>query len=281
MHALDQGFHNIETDCQLSADEIPVNIHGEVLEKTTNGSGGVSSHTVDELQRLDAGSWFSSEFAGQRIPLLSEVLVLLAGAHLHLELKFKQPLLPTRVVEALRAAGYIPSAAAQLGHLQSSPAESTGRDLEGAEPRTQASDGAATSAGCRIEGRGTFGVPGLTITSFHLDQLQRSLKLLPHVRHAWLVQELDDGVLATAAAAAAAAGTAPLQLCPRANACTAEGVAAALSRGHSVRGWGVRSIEDLDRLRACGAHGCTVDWPDVARRHILENPCVGTGTASC
>ena len=41
-------------------------------------------HTADELRQLDAGSWFASEHAGQRIPLLSEVLELLAYAHLHL-----------------------------------------------------------------------------------------------------------------------------------------------------------------------------------------------------
>ena len=34
-----QGFKHIETDCQLSKDVIPVVIHNELLEKTTNGTG--------------------------------------------------------------------------------------------------------------------------------------------------------------------------------------------------------------------------------------------------
>ena len=79
---------------------------------------------------------------------------------------------------------------------------------------------------------------------------------LPLVRHAWLVQELDEGALATAAAAAAEARSSPLQLCPRANACTRGAVQAALARGHSVRGWGVRSLEVLARWGTCsGLYG--------------------------
>jgi len=30
--------------------------------------------TLAELRRLDAGSWFGSEFAGERIPMLEELL---------------------------------------------------------------------------------------------------------------------------------------------------------------------------------------------------------------
>ena len=37
-----QGFKHIETDCQLSKDGIPVVIHSEMLEKTTNGAGALT-----------------------------------------------------------------------------------------------------------------------------------------------------------------------------------------------------------------------------------------------
>ena len=30
------------------------------------------------------------------------------------------------------------------------------------------------------------------------------------------------------------------------------------------------SAQDLDHLWECGAQGCTVNWPDVARQHITE-----------
>ena len=79
------------------------------------------------------------------------------------------------------------------------------------------------------------------------------------VRRAWLVHEITDEAVATAQQHGIE------QLCPRANVCTPEAVAKAQRAGLSVRGWGVKSIELLLRLRDCGAHGCTVDWPDKAR----------------
>ena len=57
---------------------------GNATLKCRYHAGRVCSHTAAELRQLDAGSWFAREYAGQRIPWLSEVLELLADAHLHL-----------------------------------------------------------------------------------------------------------------------------------------------------------------------------------------------------
>ena len=35
-------------------------------------------------------------------------------------------------------------------------------------------------------------MPGLTIVSFHLEQLLRAIELMPGVRHGWLVGDLTD-----------------------------------------------------------------------------------------
>ena len=59
-------------------------MRGNVTLKCKYHAGRVCSPTAVELRQLDAGSWFASEYAGQRIPSLSEVLELLADAHLHL-----------------------------------------------------------------------------------------------------------------------------------------------------------------------------------------------------
>ncbi|UOF90941.1 glycerophosphodiester phosphodiesterase [Fodinisporobacter ferrooxydans] len=78
----------IELDVQLSRDGIPVVIHDYTLERTTNGSGDVSSFTLQELKRLDAGSWFSESFADERIPTLEEVFQLVKGnKRLNIEIK--------------------------------------------------------------------------------------------------------------------------------------------------------------------------------------------------
>src|SRR5262249_13734334 len=46
----------------------------DTLERTTNGRGSVHEFTMADLRKLDAGSWFGSEFAGERIPTLEEIL---------------------------------------------------------------------------------------------------------------------------------------------------------------------------------------------------------------
>lgn len=70
--ALGAGF--IETDLQLSRDARLVAIHDATVNRTTNGQGAVHDMTLAELRRLDAGSWFGSEFAGERIPTIEEIL---------------------------------------------------------------------------------------------------------------------------------------------------------------------------------------------------------------
>jgi glycerophosphoryl diester phosphodiesterase len=68
------GATFIETDLQLSRDARFVAIHDATVNRTTNGQGAVHDMTLAELRKLDAGSWFGSEFAGERIPTLEEIL---------------------------------------------------------------------------------------------------------------------------------------------------------------------------------------------------------------
>jgi len=68
------GATFIETDLQLSRDTRFVAIHDSTVNRTTNGQGAVHDMTLTELRRLDAGSWFGSEFTGERIPTLEEIL---------------------------------------------------------------------------------------------------------------------------------------------------------------------------------------------------------------
>jgi glycerophosphoryl diester phosphodiesterase len=68
------GATFIETDLQLTRDARFVAIHDDTVNRTTNGLGAVHDLTLAELRKLDAGSWFGSEFAGERIPTLDEIL---------------------------------------------------------------------------------------------------------------------------------------------------------------------------------------------------------------
>ncbi len=67
------GAAFIETDLQLSRDARFVAIHDATVNRTTNGQGAVHEMTLAELRRLDAGSWFGSAFAGERIPTLEDI----------------------------------------------------------------------------------------------------------------------------------------------------------------------------------------------------------------
>jgi glycerophosphoryl diester phosphodiesterase len=72
--AVSLGATFIETDLQLTRDAHFVAIHDDTLNRTTNGQGRVHDRTLAELRKLDAGSWFGSQFTGERIPTLEEVL---------------------------------------------------------------------------------------------------------------------------------------------------------------------------------------------------------------
>jgi len=72
------GATFIEFDVRTSADGFPVVIHDRTVDRTTDGTGHVWELTLDEIAGLDAGSWFSPAYAGLTVPLLSEVLDLLA-----------------------------------------------------------------------------------------------------------------------------------------------------------------------------------------------------------
>jgi glycerophosphoryl diester phosphodiesterase len=73
--AVAQGVSFIETDLQLTRDAHVVAIHDDTVDRTTGGHGAVQHMTLAEIRRLDAGSWFASEFIGERIPTLEEILV--------------------------------------------------------------------------------------------------------------------------------------------------------------------------------------------------------------
>jgi glycerophosphoryl diester phosphodiesterase len=74
--AIEVGADMFELDVRESRDGELVVIHDPTVSRTTDGRGAVSHMSLSELRVLDAGSWFSQEFAGERIPTLEEVLTL-------------------------------------------------------------------------------------------------------------------------------------------------------------------------------------------------------------
>lgn len=106
--AIDTGADMAECDVWLSADRVPVLLHDEHLKRTTGIDARVSDLSLDKLRELDVGLWKSKEFAGERIPTLTEALVMVKG-RLRLVIEVKAAGMEQEVVAAIRAAATGPA----------------------------------------------------------------------------------------------------------------------------------------------------------------------------
>ena len=106
--ALRMGARHIELDVHLTSDGHVVVLHDEMVDRTTNGHGAVTSHTLAALKALDAGAWFDGKFAGERIPTFSDVLERYKGrAHVHTEIKGRSDQLSERTADLVRTHGMV------------------------------------------------------------------------------------------------------------------------------------------------------------------------------
>ena len=92
--AIEQGADYVEQDLQITRDGVLVCLHDPTLERTTDVEQvfpdryrvergrkiwPVPDFTLAEIRRLDAGSWFDSRFAGERVPTWQEAIDLIRG----------------------------------------------------------------------------------------------------------------------------------------------------------------------------------------------------------
>jgi glycerophosphoryl diester phosphodiesterase len=73
------GVDYLEADVQTTRDGRLVCSHDDTVDGQTEGSGRIREMTADEIRALDAGSKFSPQFAGERIPFFEEVLAACKG----------------------------------------------------------------------------------------------------------------------------------------------------------------------------------------------------------
>lgn len=71
--ALQKGADGVELDVKLSSDGHVIVMHDATVDRTTNGNGRVALLPLDEIRKLDAGSWFNEKFTGTKVPLLEEI----------------------------------------------------------------------------------------------------------------------------------------------------------------------------------------------------------------
>jgi glycerophosphoryl diester phosphodiesterase len=121
--AIEQKADFVEPDLAVSRDGALICLHDDTLERTTNveevyptrfstsvkGRNGekrwvANDFTVEEIKKLDAGSWFDPRFAGERVPTWDEMLARVQkhpGAGVYPELK-SPPLYTARGVDMAR-----------------------------------------------------------------------------------------------------------------------------------------------------------------------------------
>ena len=179
---------------------------------------------LNEIKSLDFGSWFSKEFNDEKIPTLSELLKKYSDK-IHLVLELK-------------------SDQSNLANQVSALIENEGWDKIAGNPMSQ--------------------VPGLTIISFHLEQVLRSIELLPVVRHGWLVGELTDTDIDIASKLGIQG------IFPYAKLTSEHSVKYAKEKGLFVGVWGIENPEDVVMLRKIGVSAVTSDWPEKINDHISD-----------
>ena len=88
-NAIASDMEFVETDVQLTKDGVPVLMHDDTIDRTTNGRGAVADISWKSLKKLDAGSWFSKKFAKTRVPTLNQFFDVLAPSDKKLLLELK------------------------------------------------------------------------------------------------------------------------------------------------------------------------------------------------
>lgn len=88
----------IEIDLQMTKDGQLIAMHDETVDRTTDGTGAVKDKTLEEIKKLDAGSWFNEvnpslarkEYAGLKVPTLEEIFSTY-GKHANYYIETKSP----------------------------------------------------------------------------------------------------------------------------------------------------------------------------------------------
>ncbi|KAK0142010.1 Glycerophosphodiester phosphodiesterase 1 [Merluccius polli] len=98
------GAEGVELDLEFTSDGVPILMHDETVDRTTNGSGPLSQISFSELSKFDAAAKhrLSEKFSGERIPTLEEAVEECIKLQLSIYFDVK---------------GHPDEAAAALGHL--------------------------------------------------------------------------------------------------------------------------------------------------------------------
>lgn len=231
-HGVALGAEALELDIQTTREGEIVVIHDVTVDRTTNGTGAVSSFTLDELRRLDAGYRFTPDGGqtypfrgkGHTIPTLSEVLGRFSTQRVNIDLKESTAVRERRLWELIRKMGVEERVLVASGDLHAPILRF--RHFSGGRVATSASAKEARS--------------------FVLAYYARATRLLRPAYDALQVPETYRGVRVVSPGM----------------------VAAAHRLGLAVHVWTVDEREAMERLLRWGVDGIMSDRPDVLAQVI-------------
>ena len=89
LKAFDLGLSFVEIDVKISKDRVPILLHDDTLDRTTNGSGLAIDYNYENIKKLDAGKFFYKENTNIFVPKLEDILSLCTNnnGNLNIELK--------------------------------------------------------------------------------------------------------------------------------------------------------------------------------------------------
>lgn len=87
--AKQRGYHYAECDVSFTSDGVAVLLHDSTIDRTSDGSGSISSLTYAEVAQYDFGSWKSADYAGTKIPMFADFIKLCRGIGMHPYIELK------------------------------------------------------------------------------------------------------------------------------------------------------------------------------------------------
>lgn len=222
--AVELGVDVLEMDIHTTADGVPVVMHDDTVDDTTNGSGPLLSFTLEELKELDAGYHWSPDGGqtfpyrdqGIRVPTLEEVFAAFPGMPMNIEIKQAEPSMVAPLCQLIREhdmadkvliASFHDEAIAEFREACPEVATSTGR-----------SETTVLFVLSKLFLETTYGPPA---DAAQVPEYEGSLHVL-----------------------------------------TPRFVAAAHNRGLEVHAWTINDEGDMQRMIALGVDGIITDYPD-------------------
>lgn len=84
------GFKYIEADVTKTSDGVYVMLHDNTIDRTSTGSGDISTMTYAQASKYDYGSWRGTQYTGTKLPTFEEFVSFCrnTGVHPYIELKY-------------------------------------------------------------------------------------------------------------------------------------------------------------------------------------------------